>query len=168
MSANQRIPFLWTLDLYVDSSVWRTLWRGPCDHSPLSLRGRKKRAPGHRGRRRNRETKRESTLHVPFLGAGNSSRAQFTSVNLAGDTGRSCGQKSLRCGSKGASPGWRGRPGAASPFPRGRVQADPWGLPPRHRHPDQDLPLGAGLRDSRGPQTQTSTPPPKRAHSLGC
>ena len=143
--------------------------RALCDHSPLSLRGRKKKAPGHRGWRRNRETKRESTLHVHFLGAGNSRKAQFTSVNLAGKHRRELqaeepGVRLKRCG----HPGWRGRPRAASSFPRGRIQADPWGLPPRHRHPNQDLPFGTGLRDSREPQTQTSTPPPKRAHSLCC
>lgn len=60
--------------------------RALCDHSPVSLRGRKKKAPGHRGWRRNRKTKQESTLHVHFLGAGYSRRAQFTSVKLGRET----------------------------------------------------------------------------------
>ena len=77
VSTNQHTPFLWTLEL--NMCVWRTLWRGPCViTAPVSLKGRKKKAPGHRGWRRNRKTKQKSTLHADSLGAGPSL------LNLAG------------------------------------------------------------------------------------
>ena len=157
MSTNQRTPFLWTLKL--NTCVWRTLWRGPCAiTAPLSLRGRKKKAPRRRGWRRIRKTKQEPTLRADSPGASSSGGPRSLLLDLAGKRrqelqAKEPGARLERCG----HPGWRGRPGAASSFPRRQIQVDPWGLPPRvHHHPNQDFPFDTGLRDSS--EAQQGTP----------